>query len=159
MEVLLREDVEDLGRMGDIVNVAPGYARNYLLPKKLAIKADEANVQAIERAREARRQRDQEELERLKELAGKIEGFLCPIEARATEAGHLFGSVGPEQVAAVLVASGFETLRPANVNMPEHIQEVGDVEVELMLHPDVRVNITVRVGPVGSSDQGEEEQQ
>ena len=154
MEVLLRQDVLNLGRMGDVVDVAPGYARNYLLPKKLAMKASEANREAIERAREARRLREMEERQRVQVLAEQLQGFLCCIEARATEAGHLFGSVGPEQIAHALVESGFEAVRPANVNMAEHFEQVGDHQVELILHPEVRVTITVRVAPLGEQEGG-----
>jgi large subunit ribosomal protein L9 len=93
-----------------------------------------------------------EEIERVRELAGKLEGFLCLIEMRATETGHLFGSVGPEHVADALADSGFEALRPANISMAEHIEQVGDYEVELILHPQVRVTITVRVAPLGSNE-------
>jgi len=156
MRILLREDVKDLGRMGDIVDVAEGYARNYLLPKRVAMKASEANVQAIDRARAARKQRETEEIARVQLLAEEIEGFLCFIEARATESGHLFGSVGAEQIAAALAASGFETIRPSNVNLPEHIEQLGDSQVELMLHPQVRVNITLRIAPFGT-ESGEDD--
>jgi len=155
MQLLLREDVKDLGHTGDIVEVAEGYARNYLLPKRLAIRVKEANLQAVERAREARRQREMEELERVRSLAGRLEGFLCFIEASATDAGHLYGSVGAEQIAQALVESGFENLRPANVNLPHHIEQAGDYEVEIMLHPDVRVPIKVRVAPPGQAEEGE----
>jgi len=148
MEVLLRQDVKDLGVIGDVVNVAEGYARNYLFPRKLALQVTKANLASLQRAREARIKREQEELGRLKELATRLEGFLCYVEARATEAGHLFGSVGPEQVAHALVDSGFEAIRMSNIVMPGHIEEIGDNEVEVMLHPEVRVKITVRVAPV-----------
>jgi len=148
MQVLLRQDVENVGELGDVVDVAAGYARNYLLPRKLAVEVTKANLESLQRAREAKRQRQQEELERLKGLAQKIEGFLCYVEARATETGHLFGSVGPEQVAESLVASGFETIRLSNIAMSTHIEEVGDYDVEVMLHPELRVNIKVRVAPL-----------
>jgi large subunit ribosomal protein L9 len=145
MEVVLRTDVEKLGRLGDVVEVADGYARNYLLPKKLAVRVTEENLTEIERARDARREREREELERVSRQAELLEGFLCYITARATERGHLFGSVGAELVAEELVQSGFEGIRPSNVNLPRPIEEVGDYDVEVMLHPEVRVNITVRV--------------
>ncbi len=148
MQVLLRRDVKNLGQMGDVVDVAEGYARNFLLPKKLAVQVNPANLRAVEHAREARQRRGQEELDRVKELAEKLEGFLCYVEARATEAGHLFGSVGPEQVAEALIESGFETMRPSNVNMPRHVEQLGDYDVELMLHPEVRARILLRIAPL-----------
>jgi large subunit ribosomal protein L9 len=74
---------------------------------------------------------------------------------RATEQGHLFGSVGPEQVAQILVESGFDMIRPSSVNMPRHVEEVGDNELEIMLHPEVVVKITLRVAPL-EENAGEE---
>jgi len=152
MELLLRSDVENLGEMGDVVDVADGYARNYLLPKNLAVKVSPANLKIVEKAQEAKRQREQDEVQRLRAVGEKLSGFLCYIEMRATEEGHLFGSVGPEQVAGVMAESGFDAIRPSNVNMPAHVEQVGDSEVEIMLHPEVRVSITLRVAPLGESE-------
>lgn len=156
MEVLLREDVEKLGRMGDVVEVADGYARNYLLPKGFAARVTPENMDELERAREQRREREQEELQRVRKQADLLEDFLCYISARATEKGHLFGSVGPQQIADTLVASGFEGIRAANVELPRPIEETGDYEVGIMLHPDVRATITVRVA--SESEAGQEEE-
>lgn len=145
MQVLLRQDVDRLGHMGDVVEVADGYARNHLLPKKVAVPVTPENLKQIERQREARRQREHEELGRVSRQAELLEGFLCYITVRATGRGHLFGSVGPQEVAAQLIESGFEGIRPANVNLDHPIEEVGDYKVEIMLHPEVRASITVRV--------------
>jgi len=152
MEILLRTDVENLGHLGDVVEVADGYARNYLLPKKIAVPVTARNLQETEAARQARRQREQEELERVSRQAELLEGFLCFITARATEQGHLFGSVGTGQIARELVENGFEGIRPGNVNLPRPIEEVGDYEVEVMLHPEVRLTITVRIAPEEEED-------
>ncbi|KPK57511.1 MAG: hypothetical protein AMK73_10055 [Planctomycetes bacterium SM23_32] len=153
MQVVLCQDVEKLGREGDLVEVADGYARNYLLPKQMATAVTPDALRRAEAARQGRRQREQEEMERVSRQAAMLDGFLCFVTARATERGHLFGSVGPQQVADELVASGFEGIRPANVNMDRHIEEVGDFQVEVMLHPEVRVQILVRV----AAEQDEEE--
>ena len=101
MEVLLRKDVEKLGRMGDVVDVADGYARNYLLPQQMAVRVTAENLQEVERRREQRQEREREELSRVREQADVLEDFLCYISARATEEGHLFGSVGPQQIADI----------------------------------------------------------
>lgn len=156
MEVLLRRDVGNLGQLGDVVEVAEGYARNFLLPRKWAVQVTAANMKMVEAALEARSQREQAELDRVGELAQRMSGFLCLIEMRATDRGHLFGSVGPEQVAETLVASGFEMIRPTNVNMVSHVEELGDCEVEIMLHPEVRVNITLRVAPKAEEEVNEQ---
>ncbi len=154
MRVLLRQDVKGLGEIGDIANVAEGYARNYLLPRRLALEITAANLDAVRRAREAKLKREREELERIQDVARRLDGFLCYIQARATEQGHLYGSVGAEQVSETLVRSGFETIRPANIVMPRHFDQLGDYELEVMLHPQVRVHITVRVAPL-EEQQGE----
>ena len=155
MEVLLRRDVENLGQMGSVVEVADGYARNYLLPRKLAVQVTPNNLKIVEAAQSAKQERELDELRRLRQVAEKLSGFLCYIEMRATEQGHLFGSVGPEQVAQVLAESGFDMIRPSSVNMPRHVEQVGDSELEIMLHPEVIVNITLRVAPL-EQDVGEE---
>jgi large subunit ribosomal protein L9 len=147
MEVLLQRDVENLGKLGDVVKVANGYARNYLLPKKIAVPVTPDALRAIESARQARIEREEEELARVTKQARMMEGFLCFIPARATEAGHLFGSVGAQQIADQLLESGFEGVRAASIGLDEHIEEVGDYEVEVMLHPEVRTKILVRVAP------------
>ena len=157
MEVLLRRDVDSLGRMGEVVDVADGYARNYLLPRDMAVAVTQSNLQEVERARAARQERERAELTRVEEVAKKLEGFLCLIEERATSEGHLFGSVAAEDVAEALVASGFETIRPANIVMPRHFEELGDHELEVMLHPDVRVPITVRVAALEQIEQPDQQ--
>ncbi len=154
MEVLLQQNVENLGRLGEKVEVADGYARNYLLPKQIAVPVTAENEQRLRRAREARARREVEELERVNRQAELLEGFLCYIPARATEKGHLFGSVGAQQIADQLVESGFEGVRPSSVNLTRPIEELGDYEVEIMLHPEVRVMITVRVA---EADEEQEE--
>jgi large subunit ribosomal protein L9 len=152
MEVLLRQDVEKLGRLGDVVDVAAGYARNYLLPRKIAVPVTARNLREVEAAREAQRLRSQEELARVSRQAEMLEGFLCYLSARATEKGHLFGSVGAQQIADQLVQSGFEGVRASNISLARPITEVGDYDVEVMLHPEVRARILVRVA-------GEEEEE
>jgi large subunit ribosomal protein L9 len=145
MEVMLRQDVENLGEIGDVVEVADGYARNYLLPRRLAVKAAEADLQAIERAREAKRVRALKARERAEEVARQLDGYLCYMPVRVTRAGHLYGSVGPEDVRKVLDEEGFAGLEAARVNMSRPIEETGDYDVEVILHPEVRVEVTVRV--------------
>ncbi|MCD6416814.1 MAG: 50S ribosomal protein L9 [Planctomycetes bacterium] len=157
MEVLLRKEVEHLGHLGEVVEVAEGYARNYLLPKGIAVRVTSENLAEVERATEARKQREQEELERVNRQAELLEGFLCYVTARSTEQGHLFGSVGPREIVAKLEESGFEGIRPSSVSLPRSIEEVGDYEVEVMLHPDVRVNIMVRVAMETEAEKEDEE--
>ena len=145
MDVLLRKDIERLGRMGDVVRVADGYARNYLLPRRMAVPVTADNMQEIEKARQARLQREQEELARVSRQAEMLDGFLCYITVRATDKGHLFGSVGAQQIVEHLAQSGFEGIRATAVSLDRPIQEVGDYDVEIMLHPTVRASVLVRI--------------
>jgi len=147
MQVLLRQDVDKLGRMGDLIEVADGYARNYLLPKNIAAPVTADNLRHMEQVRKERRQREEEEKARVSRQAELLEGFLCYLPVRATQKGHLFGSVSAHDIAVQLAESGFEGIRPTFVNLDRPIEEVGDYEVEIMLHPEVRVTVTVRVAP------------
>ena len=147
MEILLKQDVEKLGQMGDVVEVADGYARNYLLPKQMAVPVTDENLAHIRRQREEREEKQAAEHQRLEEVAEKLEGFICYIPVKATDEGHLFGSVTANDVAEALEESGFDGIRPSSVGLARPIEETGDYDVEIMLHPDVRVDITVRVAP------------
>ncbi len=152
MQVLLRHDVNKLGRVGDLVDVAPGYARNYLLPKGIAVPVTHDNLKAMEKAREERHEREKEEMARVTHQAELMDGFLCYVSARATEKGHLFGSVGPQDIATQLAESGFEGIRSSAIGLETPIEELGDYEVEVMLHPEVRATITVRVAQEQEED-------
>lgn len=147
MEILLRQDIENLGEIGEVVEVADGYARNYLLPRDMAVPVTEANLDKVRREQEAKKQREEEEVERAEEMADELEGFVCLIEARATDKGSLFGSVTAQDVAEALEENGFEGLRASNIVIPRPLEELGDYDIEVMLLPDVRVPITVRVVP------------
>ncbi|MEF8788163.1 MAG: 50S ribosomal protein L9 [Planctomycetota bacterium] len=147
MEILLREDVEKLGQMGDIVEVADGYARNYLLPKQKAVPVTEENKAQIRARRQAREEKQKAEYKRLEDKADKLSDFVCYIPVKATEEGRLFGSVTAEDIADSLEESGFQGIRPSFVGLTEPIEETGDFDVEIMLHPDIRVEITVHVAP------------
>lgn len=159
MEILLREDVENLGEMGEVVEVADGYARNYLLPRQMAVEVTDSNLEQVRREQEAREERQQQERERLESQADQLEGFVCLIEARATEKGQLYGSVTAGDVAEALVENGFEGLRASNIVMDKPIEELGDYDIELMLLPEVRVPITVRVVPPVDEYEDEEDEE
>ncbi len=148
MKVLLNRDMDNLGELGEVVDVAKGYARNYLLPHKYALPVTPDNLQKLESVRKAKQKREAEETTRVKDQAGDLEGFLCVVEQRATDTGHLFGSVTAEIIAGILEESGFEGIRPASILLDGPIENVGDYPVEVMLLPEVRVPITVRVTAV-----------
>lgn len=145
MKIVLREDVESLGRKGDLLDVADGYARNYLVPRGLAIKATRgvvAQAEAMRRNREAREARDRTAAE---ELAARLAVGTLVVAARAGEGGKLFGSVtAADVVAAVTDRTGVELDR-RTVQLDDPIRELGEFEVSVRLHADVVVPLTVSV--------------
>ncbi len=148
MKVLLNREIPNLGEMGEEVEVADGYARNYLLPREYALPVTADNLQKTESARRAKKQREQEETARIEDRAKDMEGFLCVVEERANEKGDLFGSVTAEIIAGILSESGFEGIRASNILLDKPIEHVGDYPVEIMLLPEITVPITVRVTAV-----------
>jgi large subunit ribosomal protein L9 len=157
MKVLLCEDIDKLGWLGDIVEVKTGYARNYLIPQGLAKVANEAGIRAI--AEEKARRAEQRKLEgkRLEEAVKAIEGAEAVIAARANELGHLFGSVNEQQIAANLRAQGFE-VRDEIVQLPEHIKEIGTHSVTLKFRDDMTATINVVVVPEQQEESSAEPQ-
>jgi large subunit ribosomal protein L9 len=144
MKVLLCEDIDKLGWLGDVVEVAEGYARNYLLPQRLATPATEANIRAI--ADEKAKRAEQRKLDgrRLEAAAKAVEGAEAVVAAKANEQGHLFGSVTAREIAANLREQGFE-IADKIVQLPEHIKEVGTHPVTLKFSPDLTATVNVVV--------------
>jgi large subunit ribosomal protein L9 len=146
MKVLLCDDIEKLGWLGDVVEVAEGYARNYLLPQRLATPATEANIRAI--ADEKGKRAEQRKLEgrRLEAAMKAVEGAEAVVAAKANELGHLFGSVSAREIAANLREQGFE-ITDKMVQLPEHIKEVGAHPVTLKFSPELTTTVNVVVVP------------
>jgi large subunit ribosomal protein L9 len=145
MNVILLENVENLGRIGDLVKVKPGYGRNYLLPQGKAALATPENMKEIEARRAELEKAAAEELAAAKARAGAIEGMELVIPANAGPEGKLFGSVGPIDIADAFEKVQVEVER-SEVRMPEGpIQDLGEFTIGVHLHPDVDVDITVRV--------------
>ncbi len=146
MKVLLCEDVEKLGWLGDVVEVNIGYARNYLLPQGIGKVATEASIRAIaeEKAKRAEQRRD--DSKRLENAVKALEGAEAVLAAKANEQGHLFGSVTDRQIAANLREQGFEVADEV-VQLPEHIKQVGTHAVTLKFSDDLTVTVNVVVVP------------
>ncbi|MBN1125800.1 MAG: 50S ribosomal protein L9 [Sedimentisphaerales bacterium] len=144
MKLLLCEDVEKLGYLGDIIEVKNGYARNYLLPQGLAMVPSETNIKSL--AEEKGQRAEQRKLARtqLEKAAQAVEGAEAVIAAKANEQGHLFGSVNEKQIADNLRAQGFD-IADRMVYLGEHIKEVGTHEVTLKLAADLTATIKVVV--------------
>ncbi len=144
MELLLKQSVEYLGRIGDVVKVKPGYARNYLLPRGLAVMVTKTNVAEIERARAAALAEEQARVASLKDLASKLAEASVTIEGRANAEGHLFGSVGPAQVAAALREKGIP-VDDKQIRLEQPLKEIGVFDVPVHLHATVDTTVKVWV--------------
>ncbi len=144
MDVILREHVDNLGRRGEIVKVADGYARNFLLPRKLALLVTEGNKKHIEREREKFDVKEAEEKRILEALAERIGQAEVVIARKVGETEALYGSVTSADIAEALAAKGF-TIDRRKIHLPEPLKRVGDVDVPIRLHPDINATIKVRV--------------
>ena len=147
MNVILLDNVENLGRIGDLVKVKPGYGRNYLLPQGKAALATPENMKAIEARRAELEKAAAEELATAKTRAGTIDGMELVVPANAGSEGKLFGSVGPVDIAEAFAAVQVEVQR-SEIRMPDGpIHEVGEFAVGVHLHPEVNAEVKVRVVP------------
>ena len=148
MEVILREDVPSLGATGDIVKVRPGYARNYLLPRGLAVVADRRNLQVLEhnkRVVAVKRDRDRQQAQTLADQIGKVR---LVIQERAGEEGKLFGSVTNQDVERALAKAGFAIDR-RRIRLDEPLKALGEYTVPIHLAAGVDAQVTVVVEAVG----------
>lgn len=144
MDILLKTDVSKLGGRGEVVRVADGYARNYLIPKGLAVEVDKADTRQMEvERRRLARQMAREETAR-QALAEQVSAISLTVTASATEAGHLYGSVGPEEIAASLAQEGVD-IKPAAVLLEKPIKELGVYEVAVQVAEDVQASVRVWV--------------
>jgi large subunit ribosomal protein L9 len=145
VKVILTQEVSKLGTPGDVVDVKPGYGRNYLLPEGFAIawtKGAEKQVAVIKRARSAREIRD---LGHATEVKAQLEGLQITLKARAGNGGHLFGSITPTEVAAAVKSAGGPEIDRRRLELPGHIKSTGTYRVQLKLHPEVTANFDVNV--------------
>ena len=144
MEVILKEDVVNLGSRGDIVKVADGYGRNFLLPRKLALQATLANKAVIETMKTSAARRSASEKVQAEELAAKLEPLVLSFTRKSGEAGHLFGSVTSADIAADLAAKGFDVDR-RKIVLNEPLKSLGDHTVAIKLHREVTAHVKVKV--------------
>lgn len=144
MKLILKENVEFLGQTGDIVKVAPGYGRNYLLPRGLAILATEKNAKALEHAKRQLAYKKNKELESAKLLSGKLEALKIELKHQSGEEGKLFGSVTNIDIANFIKENGFDIDRKKIV-LAEPIKQLGDYEVPVKIHPEVVATLKVKV--------------
>jgi len=156
MKVLLCEDIRKLGWLGDVVNVAEGYARNYLLPQGLAKVATEGNIRAIAQEKAQRAEQRLKERKVLEAAAEAVDGAEAVLAAKANEHGVLFGSITEKMIGANLREQGFQVADDV-VRLPEHIKQVGAHEVTLKFADDVKATVNVVV--VAEQAEGEEQEE
>jgi len=144
MEVILRQHVDSLGKRGEIVKVADGYARNYLLPRKLALPLTEGNRRHVERERKLMDQRESEERGQAEAIASRLLGLDISITRRVGDTEQLYGSVTAVDIADFLKDKGFEIDRRKLI-LPEAIKTLGQFEVPLKLHREVTAVLSVKV--------------
>ncbi|MDB5325032.1 MAG: ribosomal protein [Phycisphaerales bacterium] len=149
-KILLSESVRHVGRVGDVVEVSPGYARNFLIPKGLAVEPTPGNLKKVE-------VRKQEVIKQEKELRAKQEGIIkklstveVTLERRANEQGHLFGSVGANDIAHALVAMGYE-VEASDINLSSKLDKIEKYTVEVKFAQDLSTDIKVWVAPDAES--------
>ncbi len=144
MKVILKENLENLGHIGDVVKVAPGYARNYLLPKGYAIEATEKNAKALDHAKRQLEYKRNKVLEQAKAFAARIESLTLSIVHQAGEEGKLFGAVTNMELAEQLKAQGIDMDRKKIV-LAEPIKQIGEYTASVKVHPDVAATLKVVV--------------
>ena len=144
MEVILRDHVENLGRRGDVVKVADGYARNFLLPRQLALPATPANMKVVERQRKIADAKEASERTGAEALAARLAQAECVLSRRVGEHQALYGSVTSADIAEVLAAQGFE-IDKRKIQLDEPLKQIGEFTVPVKLHRDVVAQVTVKV--------------
>jgi len=144
MEVILREDIEKLGSRGDVVKVTSGYARNFLLPKRMAVAANSSNKKIVEQERQAHLRKDAKVQAEAAELGKLMSSVEVTISQKAGENDQLFGSVTSADIAVALEKLGY-TIERRKVQLDEPIKTLGDFKVALKLHKDVTVEVPVHV--------------
>jgi len=151
MEVILKEDVANLGHRGDVVKVADGYGRNFLLPRKLALQATPANKAVIETMKTSAARRSASEKVQAEELAIKLTPLVLGFTRKSGETGQLFGSVTSADIAAELATKGFEVDR-RKIALNEPLKTVGEHSVAIKLHREVTAHVKVKVVAEAGAD-------
>jgi large subunit ribosomal protein L9 len=144
MEIILREDVERLGSRGQVVKVADGYARNFLLPKRLAVAASDSNRKIVEQERQAHLRREAKQKGEAEDLSKLLSGVTVIIAQKAGENDQLFGSVTSKDVAEALARKNY-TIDRRKIQLDEPIKQLGEFKIPVRLHRDVTAEVTVQV--------------
>ena len=150
VKLLLKESVKNVGKVGDLVEVSPGYARNFLLPKDLAVQPTPNNVKKVEERRKEVERQEREKREQQAALIKQLAGVEVTLERRANEQGHLFGSVTATDIAKALVAQGFN-IEASDVNLPGKLDRIDTYQVTISFASDLKTDVKVWVAPDAES--------
>lgn len=144
MKIILKEDVKNLGRMGDIVNVAEGYARNFLIPRKLAVEANTKSIKALEHEKKIIQEKAKKIKNAYQELSDRISSMTLTIRAKAGEEDKLFGSITTMDIAEALKSEGVNIDRK-KIALDEPIKRLGSYTVSVRIHPEIAAQLNIQV--------------
>ncbi len=145
IKVILLERVEKLGKIGETVNVKPGFARNFLLPQKKALRASKENIAYFEAQQKSIEDASATKQKEAEKLAKKLKGLKSPLIRQASESGQLFGSVNSRDIANVVSEVSKEEITKNMVRLTDNIKTIGLIPVELILHPEVKVEVIINI--------------
>ncbi len=145
IKVILLERVEKLGKIGETVNVKPGFARNFLLPKKKALRASKENIAYFAAQKKSIEDTSAKMQKEAEKLAKKLKGVKAPLIRQASESGHLYGSVNSRDIAEVVSEVSKEAVTRNMVHLTDNIKTIGLIPVEIVLHPEVKVELIINI--------------
>jgi len=150
VKLLLKESIKNVGRVGDIVEVSPGYARNYLLPRDLAVQPTPGNVKKVEERRKEIEKQERDRRDQQAALIQRLSGVEVTLERRANEQGHLYGAVSATEIAKALQAQGYN-IQPDDVNLPGRLDRIDTYQVMIKFAEDLTTDVKVWVAPDAES--------
>src|SRR3954469_23616600 len=146
IKLLLKESIKNVGRVGDVVEVSPGYARNYLLPNDLAVQPTPGNIKKVEERRKEIEKQERERREQQAALLKTLENVEVTLERRANDQGHLFGSVSATDISKALQAQGYN-IEPDDINLPGKLDRIEKYTVQVKFAEDLTTDVKVWVAP------------
>jgi large subunit ribosomal protein L9 len=145
MKILLTQEVRNIGSPGDVVEVADGYARNYLIPRGFALRATKGTLKQVDTIRRTREVKEIRNLEQAQQIAGQLGALKIRVQAKAGEGGRLFGQVTPAQIAAAIAKAGGPKIDKKRLQLEAPVKSLGAHRAHLRLHPDVEAEIEIEV--------------
>lgn len=145
MKVILLQDIKGVGKKGQLLDASDGHAKNYLIPRKMAMEASKANLNELEQKKKSEESKRQRELEKAQALAKSLQESAIRVSVKTGENGKLFGSVTSKEIASALLSQAGIDLDRKKIHLPEPIKAIGEKQVEIKLHSQVAAKITVQV--------------